>query len=363
MGAERGKSNDIIAEVCPPDPLTVEEKAILTPHLERRGLNPVLLDIITNIPHRTRLVKARSSSGELLGLTSILLTPSIFMKHCFGQGNHIGTNTTFFFAKTDRKRDVLAAIFQALVELRPFGYYIGLVDDDLAGEFRSALSDVPHIVADRVMEAGSLSTRDPAAEKRLFRRHRHLSRQVHRFRNKGGTIHIDDGPMSADLADDFVACCLASYRHNIHPVSGIDIDRYGEHVHGFLTSFPDTVTMYASLQDRVVGVQSFIRHRNHLELTEGGFLTRTYHAYENIMVSSVRYGVENGLDRVGYGLVLNRPKDRLLDTETRTPVYLIMFFDHLPEESEIAICRRSAHERFPTMPWRERNSFPTPPPL
>ena len=69
-----------------------------------------MLDIITNIPHRTSIVKARSSSGELLALTSVLSTPSIFMKHCFGEGNHIGTNNTIFFAETNRRAEIFAAI-------------------------------------------------------------------------------------------------------------------------------------------------------------------------------------------------------------------------------------------------------------
>ncbi len=350
--------NDIFVEVCDPAPLTDEEKAVLRPCLERRGLNPALLDIITNIPHRTRLVKARSESGDLLGLTSILLTPAIFMKHCFGQGNHIGSNSTFYFADTAPRGEVLTAIFRALTALRPFGYYIGFIDDDLAGDIRSALSGVPHIVAEKIMEAGSISTRDPSAERNLFRHHRHLVRQVHRFRNKEGTIHIHEGPVGAALADDFVSCCLASYRRNIHPVKGIDIDRYGEHLREFLTSFPDTVTIYAKLQDRIVGAQSFIRHRHHLELTEGGFMSQSYHAYENIIVSSVRYAVENGLDRVSYGLILNRPKDRLMDSDTRDPVFLVMFFERMPEESELAAYRENAHERFPTLYWRDRSAFP-----
>ncbi len=351
--------NDIVAEICNPDALTAEEKKLLTPCLERRGLNPALLDIVTNIPHRTCLVKARNTSGDLLGLTSVLLTPTLFMKHCFGQGNHIGTNSTFHFTDTARNEEILVAIFRALTAVRPFGYYIGLIDGDCAGDFRSALERVPHIVAEKIMETGSISTRDPAAERNLLKRHRHLIRQVHRFRNKGGMIHVHEGPVGEELADDFVACCLASYRRNIHPVKGIDVDRYGEHVREFLMSFPDMVTFAATLQDRVVGAQTFIRHRNHLELTEGGFLSQTYHAYENIIVSSVRYAVESGLDRVSYGLILNQPKDRLMDSDTREPVFLIMFFDRMPGEAERAALREKAHERFPMLFWRERSGFRT----
>jgi len=347
----------MIVEVCEADPLTGEEKAALSPCLQERGLSLDMLDIINNVPHRTRLVKVRSDKGDLLGLTSVLLTPSVFMKHCWGQGNNIGTNNTFFFTCKDSKAPVLAAMFKKLVEMRPFGMYLGFIDDDMAEDFRSALDEVPHVVVDKVMETGSISTREPGAEQALFQEHRHLSRQVHRFRNKGGTVHFHEGPVGEGLADEFVACCLASYRKNIHPRTPINVDVYLDHVRNFFMTFPSALYIYAKLNDRIVGVQVFIRHEQHLELTESGCFPQTYHAYENLIVASVRYAVEQGLDRVNYGLVLNRPKDRLMDRETRNPVFLVMFFRDAPDPASLDDYRYKAHERFPMLYWRERSAF------
>lgn len=348
----------MIVEVCQPHPLTSEEKFALSPCLHRRGLNLDMLDIITNIPGRTRIVKVKSNSGELLGLTSVLLTPSIFMKHCFGQGNHIGTNNTVFFAGEHNNTRVLSSMFKKLIELRPSGLYIGIVDDDIAEDFRHALCEVPHVIADRVMETGSISTEGPEAVHSLFEEHRHLSRQVHRFANRGGTIHIHEGPAKEELADTFVSCCLSSYQKNIHPGVSIDVDAYGEHVRNFITNFPSAVYIYARLNDRIVGVQIFIRHERHLELTEGGFLSQTYHAYENIIVASVRYAAEHGLVRVSYGLILNQAKNRLMDKDTRKPVFLVMFSRAALDPAFINNYRHSAHERFPMLYWRERSAFP-----
>ena len=119
------KKSDIDVEIGPPIPLTAQDKAAIEPCLKQRGLTAGMLDIMTNIPHRTCIVKARSATGELLGLTSVLSTPSIFMKHCFGEGNHIGTNNTIFFADTDRRAEIFAAIFKKLTTYRRFGYYVG----------------------------------------------------------------------------------------------------------------------------------------------------------------------------------------------------------------------------------------------
>lgn len=354
----QGSQSDMIVEVCEPVLLTSEEKSALGPCLKERGLSPDMLDIITNIPQRTRIVKVRSDMGELLGLTSVLLAPSIFMKHCFGQGNHIGTNNTFFFVRKERKAQVLSAMFKKFIELRPFGVYIGFIDDDMAEDFRLALDEVPHVVADKVMEAGAIPTKDPGAEQALFEEHRHLSRQVHRFRNKGGTIHFHEGPVGKELADNFVACCLDSYRKNMHPGAPIDVDAYGGHVRNFIMTFASALYIYAKLNGQIVGVQIFIRHEHHLELTEGGFLSQTYHAYENIIVASVRYAVEQGLDRVSYGLILNRPKDRLMDKDTRKPVFMVMFFRNAVDLASVEHYRRKAHEPFPMLYWKERSAFP-----
>jgi hypothetical protein len=226
------------------------------------------------------------------------------MKHCFGQGNHIGTNNTFFFAENANKTQVLNAVFKKLLELRPMGgLYIGLIDEGLISDFRQALEDIKHQVASKVMESGSISTKNADAAKTLLENHSNLSRQINRFRNKGGEIIIHEGIVPGELSDAFVKCCKSSYLKKPHPGAPINVEVYGEHVRKFIENYPSTVYIYARLNGEVVGVQIFIKHKNHLELTEGGFLIDTFHAYENIIMASVQYAAEHNLERVSYGLL------------------------------------------------------------
>ena len=136
------------------------------------------------------------------------------------------------------------------------------------------------------------------------------------------------------------------------------MEMYGGHVRNFIVTYPSALYIYARLNEQIVGVQIFIRHARHLELTEGGFFSQTYHAYENIIVASVRYAEEQGLDRVSYGLILNKAKDRLMDKDTRKPVFLVMFFREEPSPAMVNGFRYGAHERFPSLHWKERGSFP-----
>ena len=353
------KKSDIDVEIGPPTPLSSREKDALAPCLHQRGLTTGMLDIITNIPHRTCIVKARSATGELLGLTSVLSTPSIFMKHCFGEGNHIGTNNTIFFADTDRRAEIFGAIFKKLTEHRRFGYYVGSIDDDFSEDFRRALKTVPHVRAHKVMESGCICTEGGGAAERLLKSHGRLSRQVNRFANKGGTVHIHEGAVGEELTGEFIRCCTESYDRHEHPVKRIDVHGYADHVRKFLMDFSDMVHIYAKLDGRVVGVQSFVRHGRHLELTEGGFLSSvpTYHAYENIIVASARYAAEQGLEKVSYGLIANRAKDRLMDTDGRKPLVFIMFFRHRLVARLMQLYRYRAHRRFPMPYWREPDRF------
>ncbi len=342
-------------EVCESTPLPSAEKAVFASYLEKQKLSADFLDIITNIPNRSRVIKVWSENSELLGLTTVLLTPTVFMKHCFGQGNHIGTNNTFFFSENANKTDVLNAMFRKLLEIRPMGgLYIGFIDDNLTHEFKQALNDINYRVASKVMEAGAISTKQTDATKRLLANHTHLSRQINRFHNKGGEIHLHEGPVKNELADAFVKCCKTSYLKNPHPGAPINVEAYGEHVRNFLHNYPSALCIYAKLNEQVVGVQIFIKHKNHLELTEGGFLADTCHAYENIIIASVQYAAEHNLDKVSYGLVLNQTKERLLDKDTRKPIYMITISaDPMHPGSSGQMDPRA---QFPQLYWKERST-------
>jgi hypothetical protein len=351
---------DYRVDIEAPGALPPEDRAALLPDLNRRGIAPAMLDIMMNIPNRTRIVKVRGKDGTLVGLTNILLTPHQFMKHVFGEGNHIGTNTTFFFAGQDRRAEILTAVFRKLTATRRFGFMVGLMDPDFADDFACALRCVPHFSGWKILEAGSITTDGPDVRERLLHEHSHLPKQVKRFRNKGGSIHIHEGAASGELADQFMVCCRDSYKRHRHPGGSIDIDLYAGLVRDFVTSFDGAVHVYAKFGDQVVGVQTFVRHLRHLELTEGGFAeaAKTYHAYENIVLESARFAAERGLSRVSYGLISNPAKDRLMDTKTRLPIVAVALFRSWLMAALAWPYRFRMHRRFPLPYWRDRSRFP-----
>ena len=344
------------AVMTPAVPLSAEEKRLLTPWLLERGLSLDLLDLMTNVPEKTRLLKVYSEAGQLLGLTNVLVTPSLFMKHCFGQGNHLGTNATFFFTQRENLAQILAVMFKELLKNYPFGYYIGFIDPDLGQDFSRALQSVPHIVSQKILESGSILISGTRTSEALLAQHQHLRRHVRTFEKSGGRIETHVGSLSPQLAQEVVTCCVNSYRKNLHPGVPIDISSYGEEIYDFLVHYDRAVVISSRCQGRLTGSQIFIRHARHLELTEGGFLAENFKAYENIVLASVRYCEEHNLDKVSYGLVLNETKDRLMDPDNRSPNYLVMFFAQEPDTAQKDQYQLHSHERFPRLFWKD----PTP---
>lgn len=343
----------------PATALTDADKATLRAPMLKRGLTPALLDVIHAIPQRTRLLCARAPDGRLLGLCSVLLTPSLFMKHCFGEGNHVGSNNSFFFAEAVDEAAVLTAMLRRLVAERALGVYVGRVDAAVAPAFREALTHVPHLVGSRLLESGAIATVGGADENTLCGRHKHLARQLRRFRHHGGRVEVVEGPLPVSVADELTACCAASYQRHTHPGRAIDIEGYAHHVHAFATSFSAAVHFCARIDCQLVGIQSFVRHPRHLELTEGGFMSTaaTHHAYEAIIVESVRYAAAAKLEHVSYGLVNNPAKDRLMDREGRVPIFLVMLFRSRALATLLTPYRYFAHRRLPLPYWRPRRAF------
>jgi hypothetical protein len=348
---------ELVAELGPAAPLSDREKAVLAPGLLRRGLTPALLDVMHTIPGRTRILKVRDQDGALLGACSVLLTPRLFMKHCFGEGNHIGSNSSFFFGPGADQGAVLTAMLQALLRERSFGTYVGIVDAALVAPMQQALVAVPHLVGARLLEAGGIAVAGARDEGFLLERHNHLRRQLHRFRNRGGVVEVHEGALPASVAGELVECCAHSYQRHAHPGRPIDVAGYTGQVHAFATSFQSAVHFCARLDGKLVGIQSFVRHPRHLELSEGGFLAQTYHAYEAIMVASVRWAAGRGLERVNYGLINNPAKDRLMDPQPRAPIFLVMLFRSRLAAALAAPYRWFAHRRLRLPYWRPRSAF------
>ena len=113
--------------------LSEAEKETLLPDLVERGISPAMLDIIPPNGRFFQLLRATDHAGNLLGVTSLMsVRPFVSLKQNLGEGNHVGWDTSIYFARGADRPAVTAALLQAMAQRSfYFAMYFGRIDDDV----------------------------------------------------------------------------------------------------------------------------------------------------------------------------------------------------------------------------------------
>ena len=309
-------------------PLTKAEKALLAVDLERRDLSIRLLDVLPPKGRIFRLLRAYDQDRQLLAITVVLnIFPFVALKNMLGEGNHVGWDISFYFTPNAPRADAIAALLNKLGALCfYYGTYFGVVDKDLL----AALPKVKHRLFLTDYKAGTISTHQLQSKDDYLKKHKRLRRHLRQFSKAGGTIHMHEGPVDAQLAEAFSKCVASTYKYHGRRFPINPFRRYAtETCTPFFMNCQDAVHIYAEIDGKVAGCQSYVVHPNRLELSEGGFLRdrNNYHAYEAIIVASIGYATDHDLAEVSYGGVWNHTKDRYTDREDRAPIYALAMYD------------------------------------
>ncbi|MGB5167049.1 MAG: hypothetical protein WBP49_01460, partial [Acidimicrobiia bacterium] len=123
-------------------PLHDRERALLLPDLERRGISPSMLDVLPPAGRFFQLLRAHNIDGGLVGVTSLMsLPPFVSIKQMLGEGNHVGWDTSIYYA-AGVDRPVVAGALLRTIARRSMYYamYFGRIDEDV----RAALPTVLH---------------------------------------------------------------------------------------------------------------------------------------------------------------------------------------------------------------------------
>ena len=308
-------------------PLHDRERALLLPDLERRGISPSMLDVLPPAGRFFQLLRAHRIDGGLVGVTSLMsLPPFVSIKQMLGEGNHVGWDTSIYYAAGVDRPVVAGALLRAIARRSMYyAMYFGRIDEDV----RAALPTVLHRLLRTDYQIGEIDCRSFASGDDFLALHKRLRRNLRDHTRSGGTVHVREGPVDRTLARRFAELVRATYRHH----GGVGRWQFSEYARRTCTSFfmncEDAVHIYTIAGDgRFTGLQSFVRHRDRLELSEGGFdrSRATHHAYEAIIAESVAYAAKHGLEAVGYGGIWNDTKDRYTTKTGREPVYLLQLY-------------------------------------
>ena len=317
-----------IRVVVSTDPLDSRERSILWPDLERRGIAQCMLEIIPPKGRFFQLLRAFGSRGDLLGVTSLMsFRPFVSIKQLLGEGNHVGWDTTMYYAAGVDRPEVAAALLGAMAR-RSFYYamFFGRIDDDV----RAALPMVRHRLLETDYRVGQIDCNGYGDLEDFLALHKRLRRNLRAHSKAGGTVRVHEGPVDAALARRFSDLVYSTYRHH-GGVGRWQFKEYADRVCGsFFVNCHDAVHIYSENNGRLTGLQSFLRHRDRLELSEGGFdrSRDVHHAYEAIVAASIDFAIRTDLRYVGYGGIWNATKDRYTDTDDRQRIYLLQLYSN-----------------------------------
>lgn len=190
---------------------------------------------------------------------------------------------------------------------------------DLASEerFHKNAKIFPYTKEGGVSVVGMSSSADYVAQ------HANIKRKIKAFVNKGGTVDMVCGPPDSETCDRLLHCVRATMDASfIHTP--------------FQELFPTLIEESCRIQsDRIVyavprmkgeiiGYHAFVRTGRGLRLLHGAFdRTRktTHHAYENIMIEAAGFAIQEGLDEVHFGPIMNETKRRMMNVAHKTNIY------------------------------------------
>jgi hypothetical protein len=148
----------------------------------------------------------------------------------------------------------------------------------------------------------------------LLERHGNLRRKIAKYRNKGGVIERVEGALQPDDAARVLHCLQQSA--GAAPLRAPFQDNYLNMVRWAATSGTSGIVhLLARLDGTIVGYHSYLESGRRLQCLSGGFdRTRSsnYHAYENILLETMRYAEARGLREVAFGPVGNPSKAALM---------------------------------------------------
>ena len=302
------------------------ERAILAPDLEARGIALGMLDVLPPDGRFFQILRASDRQGNLLGVTSLMsFAPFVSIKQMLGEGNHVGWDTSTYYAPNVDRPAVAGALLRAMAARSMYyAMYFGSIDPDIS----AALPTVRHRLLATDYEIGEIDCRPFTTGSDFLALHKRLRRNLRAHARAGGTVHVVEGPVPADIAQRFSDLVASTYRHH----GGIGRWQFREYAHrtcrSFFTNCQDAVHIYTAIDDEITGLQSFVRHRDRLELSEGGFdrSRDTHHAYEAIIAESVAFAADNGLAAVGYGGIWNPAKDRYTERTGRGRIHLLQLY-------------------------------------
>jgi hypothetical protein len=317
-------------------PLTPNEQGCFADDLTHLGLDATVWEILNNtlatstaytVPKLLRAYAAKQLVGVALvlhcrqGMKAFFAEPLATIVDPIGIPQFVWNRSAVMIDQYSNPGFVTAGmerelfVEQALAYLKScylFGVLLCDKSSPPAGTF----------VRSSLMDYGVIELNSATVLEDYFARHKNLKRKLSKFRNKGGSVKTFRGALPQSLLGPIVHCLRQAEVHSMGKTPFQD-NYVNMSLQSFHSDSQNVVHFVAYLNDDIVGYHSFALSGQQLCCLSGGFdrtQTTTFHAYENLIVESITFALEQKLSVINYGSIINDTKAKMMQNYVPTEV-------------------------------------------
>ena len=154
--------------------------------------------------------------------------------------------------------------------------------------------------------------------------HKNIKKKIKVYSKKGGRVEVIKGLLDEQTRSKIADSVKSTGEKSIFKLP-------------YQENYPNMCMQSAGIKnDKIIhficrsdtdflGYHSFIEFKDHLRCLNGAFnrnLTKTYHAYENMILKVVEYAFQNQIKTIYFGPVLNETKRRMMNQFIPTQLYI-----------------------------------------
>lgn len=334
--------------------LTDDDKAIFNDYLKSLGLDNNIWDVFVCLfkastkSTKPLLLKAYQNR-ELIGVTIVIKCTrygKALFNNKFLSGIINSLNIPFFlwikfgccmdmmsnpgFVKDPEKAD---EVFQEMASYLKKNSILTIVNDYTknAKLYRKAsiLPALPHAL---------INSSEMTSGQDYLAHHKNIKRKLRVFRKKGGEYNRVAHKLTKEQIDSMKKCFLSTVEKSVFYLPYQDL-YLNAAIETSKTYIDNVYYFIATINHEFIGYQAALLTGDHLNALHGAFdrnLKSTYHAYDILFVNMTEFAIENKLNIIDFGAVLNETKRKMINSTIDMSYFIFSkysivqwFFNHL----------------------------------
>lgn len=157
------------------------------------------------------------------------------------------------------------------------------------------------------------------------REYKNIRKKLKVFSKKGGNYSLVESKLEDPQLESLQSCFIATSRKSVFYLPYQDL-YLNSALHVSRKNHNNVYYFLAVIEGEFLGYQAAIKTGKHLNALHGAFDRRrrtTHHAYDILFVKMTEFALENGLEQIDFGAVLNHTKQRMVNKTIEMSYFLL----------------------------------------